>query len=58
MIRDKIFIGEQKMKQKYISPECEIIKFNSKDIITTSTITTQTTQTTFAVFDKTKFLNS
>ena len=44
--------GEFKMKQKYISPECEITKFKSEDILVASGIT----QDAFAEFDEDNFV--
>ena len=46
------------MKDKYISPECEIIRFDAEDVITTSGIKadgTELDENEIAVFSKDKF---
>lgn len=40
------------MKKIYTAPICDIKEFAAKDIITTSSITTNTTQTGFIKFKK------
>ena len=45
------------MKQKYISPECEIIRFDAEDVITTSGLKAynELEEDEIAVFSKDKF---
>ena len=57
-IKTKIRAEENKMKDKYISPECEIIRFDAEDVITTSGLkanSIELEEDEIAVFSKEKF---
>ena len=39
------------MKEKYIAPECEIIKFSAEDVITTSVVGVNSIQSEYEEFE-------
>ena len=42
-------------KEKYVSPECEVINFTSEDVITISSVGLGDTQDEYAEFDASGF---
>ena len=43
------------IKEKYVSPECEVISFTSEDVITKSAVGLDGTQDEYAEFDTNYF---
>ncbi len=43
------------MKEKYTTPKCEIIKFSSNDVITTSFVGVDGTQSSYEEFEMNDF---